>query len=606
MNVSSKALLLVAAGMVAALSSNACTIKEADGAAGAGGASGSNSAGTSAGGSATGGAGGSAAGTGGAGGASGGAGGASGGAAGTAGATANPCGAVPTTGECVDKQTIRTCQISEESGAPSKLVDVKCSSQEECKIVQGAARCSPIGECYNGDTRCKDATTVETCTANKWVASSCGTSKCASKPGFPASCGLQDASSGLVLRGHLEYEFRKPNSTLTDFTTQLFTEAAVDFFVTVYEGADLIGAGLTSPGGGALKAGDWEVQLTKAVTPQSNVYFWPMLFDDSGNPRLAVARAESDSASHQKSNNYWYWGTPGCTAAPCGSDVGTYTIRENEGSGAAHIYQWFDYSIFRMQDLVPNVKPLTAAVFWEGGIGGKSAVKFDCGSCFAPPQMGGADVVYEPSSGASDHYDSSLNISGSSLSPHHWSRATINHEIGHWIMQAYSRSPGEGGPHYVDQVSKPGLAYSEGFASFQGQATVSGSPSSNDSVAFRKSNGTTFWVDIGKVSWEGGAFQLPDPNGALDQDINENVVASMMWSLWAANNASKPQGLGDGPLYKVLPTARLINGPNRGYSRVDFVDYLDALRCGNFATAGQVTAVTSDLKFPYDNQPQCP
>ena len=593
MNVSSKALLLVS-GMVVALSSNACTVKAADsGAGGASGASGSAGANTAGTGGATGGTGGAAAGSGGA-------------TGGSGGAAVNPCGAVSTVGECADASTIKTCVTSEDPAFPSKVIEVKCGAQEACKVVSGAARCAPVGDCYNGDTRCKDASTVETCQNNKWVASSCGGASCTAKPGNPASCALQDSSTGLVLKGHLDYEFRKPNATLTDFSTQLFTEAAVDFFVTVYEGSELIGAGLTSPGGGALKAGDWEVKLSKAVTPQSNVYFWPMLFDDSGNPRLAVAKAESDSASHQKSSSYWYWGTPGCDAAPCGNDIGTFTITEAAGSGAAHIYQWFDYSIFRMQDLVPNVKPLTAAVFWEGGIGGKSTVQFDCGSCFAPPQMGGSDVVYEPSSGAADHYDASLNISGSSGSPHHWSRATINHEIGHWIMQSYSRSPGEGGPHYVDQVSKPGLAYSEGFASFQGQATTSGGPANNDSVAFRKSKGTTFWVDIGKVSWEGGAFTLPDPNGPLDQDINENVVASMMWSLWAANNASKPQGLGDGPLYKVLPSARLLDGPNRGYSRVDFVDYLDALRCGNLATAAQVTAVTSDLKFPYDNQQQCP
>ncbi len=594
MNGSSKALLLAAAGLLAAMSTNACVVKEADGAAGAGGAAGSSAAGASAGAATTGGAGGTNAG------------GTNAGGTNAGGAAANPCGAVPTTGECADKQTIRTCQVSEEPGAQPKLVESKCGSQAQCSMVKGTAQCTPIGECYNGDSRCKDATTVEACQNNKWVASSCGAAKCSSKPGFAASCAQQEASTGLTLRGHLAYEFRKPNATLTDFTTELFTEAAVDFYVTVYEGSELIGAGLTSPGGGALKAGDWEVQLSKAVTPQSNVYFWPMLFDDSGNPRLAVARAESDEASYQKSNNYWYWGTAACAAAPCGADAGTYTIRESEGSGAAHIYQWFDYSIFRMADLVPDVKPLTSVVFWEGGIEGKQPIKFDCGSCFAPPQMGGADVVYDASSGAADHYDASLNISGSAASPHHWSRATINHEIGHWVMQSYSRSPGEGGPHYVDQASKPGLAYSEGWASFQGQATVSGSPSDNDSVGFRKSNGTTFWVDIGKVSWDGGAFELPNPNGPLDQDINENVVAAMMWSLWAANNASKPQSLGDGPMYKVLPSPRLLDGPNRGYSRVDFVDYLDALRCGNLATPAQVTAVTSDLKFPYDNQPKCP
>lgn len=516
---------------------------------------------------------------------------------------AGPCGEVPVLGECATATTIKSCVVSEESGVDPKVLEVTCKAGTQCQMVNGAAACKPIGDCFDGDTRCATASTLETCVSGKWQSTDCGGgNSCSAHPGQGATCALQEAGTGIKLRGHLEYEFRKPNAALTDFSSTVSQEAAVDFFVTVYDGSDLIGMGLTSPGGNGMNPGDWEVELSKQPTDQTFYYFWPMLFDDNGNPRMAIAHAESDAADHQASTEYWSWGFgPVCDApGACNTtDTGNQLIDEASGSGAAHIYQWIDYGIFRVADLLPNETPLTVSVFWEPGI------KFDCGSCFAPPQMGGANVTYDKANDLVDHYESSLNIAGSDASPHHWSRTTINHEFGHWLMQSYSRSPGEGGVHYVDEASRPGLSYSEGWATFSGQTNISNSPADNDPIAFRKSNGTVFWVDLSKLTWSGGALELPDAEGPMDQYVNENVISAMMWSLWASQHAKNPQSLGDAPLYQVLRSNRLLQGPNRGYPTVDFIDYLDALKCENLATASQIGAVTTPVGYPYDNAEVC-
>lgn len=520
----------------------------------------------------------------------------------TGGDPSDPCKGVPTEGRCVDDGTIESCFISEEHDTAPQIITAKCDAGEICKIVNGSAACKPVGDCYDGDTRCADATTLEECVGGKWQSTDCGGVACVSQPGFGASCTQQEAGTGIKLRGHVNYEFHRPNADFTDFNSVTEVEPAVDMFVTVFDNGELIGMGLTSIGSGNLKAGDWEVELSRKPTDQTFYYFWPMLFDNNGNPRMALAHAQSSDVATQFSDEYWSFGFgPVCEqpGACDETDTGNQLITEDMGSGAVHIYQWLDYGIFRLEGLIPNIQPLTMAVYWEPGN------KWDCGNCFAPPQMGGAAVLYDKANNLVDHYDSSINISGTDDTPSHWARTTINHEFGHWITASYSKSPGEGGPHFVDQASKPGLAYSEGWATFAGQSNLSNGPDDPDPIAFRKSGGTSFWVDLEKIEWSGGGIELPDPNGPIDQLINENVVTSMMWSLWASNRAYAPQGLGDVPMFTVLPSSRLVGNVNRGYSKVDMVDYLDALECEGLASGDNVLNVTEPVGYPYDHQPIC-
>ena len=53
------------------------------------------------------------------------------------------------------------------------------------------------------------------------------------------------------------------------------------------------------------------------------------------------------------------------------------------------------------------------------------------------------------------------------------------------------------------------------------------------------------------------------------------------------------------------PSGRLTGGANRGYAKVDFVDYLDALKCESLTDASTIDAVTKPVGYPYDNQELC-
>ena len=76
-------------------------------------------------------------------------------------------------------------------------------------------------------------------------------------------------------------------------------------------------------------------------------------------------------------------------------------------------------------------------------------------------------------------------------------------------------------------------------------------------------------------------------------------------SLWASSNADAPQGLGD-PTLEAMNSTRLTGGMNRGYSTIDFVDYLDALKCDGVATSAQIDAVRDAFSFYYDHAQTCP
>ena len=92
---------------------------------------------------------------------------------------------------------------------------------------------------------------------------------------------------------------------------------------------------------------------------------------------------------------------------------------------------------------------------------------------------------------------------------------------------------------YVSQASKPGLAYSEGFATAWGQRNTSSIDAGEwDAVYLAKQRGTTWWFDIAAATindWT--SPPAIDAGGPLDQPLSELHVARMVWHLWAPPSA---------------------------------------------------------------------
>ncbi len=222
----------------------------------------------------------------------------------------------------------------------------------------------------------------------------------------------------------------------------------------------------------------------------------------------------------------------------------------------------------------------------------RPADQLDILNVFYTSAVGGAKVLYDDQGGLSDHYKTSISLSGSVATPSHWASSVIAHELGHWVVATYSRWPGEGGSHYVNQPSIPGLAWSEGAATFVSHSVRS------DPLYFSKQKGTSFWVDLDALEASGSALPLPNPSGALDQPVCESVVTALVRDL--DDPAPKGLGLAEAEVFGALASARMTGGLNRGYGKLDLVDDLDALTCGGVPAASLSTWVKDRFGFPYD------
>jgi len=189
-------------------------------------------------------------------------------------------------------------------------------------------------------------------------------------------------------------------------------------------------------------------------------------------------------------------------------------------------------------------------------------------------------------------------------------------------MDSYGASPYEGGPHTLDCPTYPGQAWSEGWATgFSSLARAS-------SIYYDKQQGSFFWLDIAPTGQSSGSlWPKPKQSAGLYQQMSENEVAGILWSL-AVKPAQADEYLGTSQfLMDALRSSRMNSSPFlRGYQRHSWeivpgscqktnvqthantapmlADYLDALAC----SGGSPSAISGALKagqpagsgYPYD------
>ncbi|HEU4412752.1 MAG TPA: hypothetical protein VFS43_46340 [Polyangiaceae bacterium] len=560
--------------------------------------------------------------------------------AGSGGGAALDCGDVPASGRCIDNGTaIEYCRTPPPNDqgrqGPPTTVRVDClAGVESCReLADGTAACEldqAAGVvCRPGDTLC-EGDTLRACSADgkAFEETDCAADgqSCRTPPQQPAQCVAFSSAGGNAprLSGAVKFERRGMSET---GPTGITVDAAWLDFVAIYNGDKYIGSDVTDADG------KFDAELTEPANEDTTVYVFAMDFDaTTQQPLVAVVRNDDPGITTQTSTDYWFWsnkdyqGTNGQGTITVDGDNATmseFVIPERDGAGALRVFQWIRYGMLRLDDPAgltgsnglesTKGKPQqTVAVFWSPGVDSV------CGACFLGKQGGGA-LVKPKDTTTEDHYDTLMQISGSNGSPTHWSYSVLSHETGHWTMANYSRSPGEGGQHFVGQASKPGLAWSEGWATAFGQWNSSDTFGGEyDPVYFDTQDGTTFWVNIATAAYTGGALQKPDPAGGIDQFINENVVSSMVWHLWhpeqarfsaapGGTDAGTYAGAGDDAMFRAVQSDRILRDQyNRGYFKVDLVDFYDAVTCGGGASDGNVGDVSADVGFPWDSDPTCP
>ncbi|MCS6902207.1 MAG: hypothetical protein NZX77_20885 [Polyangiaceae bacterium] len=462
-----------------------------------------------------------------------------------------------------------------------QVVQGTCSPGTVCKQQEDWTGCVLEADCVEGASYCEGPSVQVVCLGGKWVKHPCGgQEECrVSLGGAVCTATVSEAGQTFQIKGRLFYEYRPIRQDRTDYDVPTL-DSARGLIALAYDGDEYLGGTYTSE-----EDGTFSIEVSKKPTPATSLYFFPMLYDQGWVPQFAVAVPDTLSYTNLKSSAYYAFGRTTGEAL----DVGSIVVTEAEGSGAIHIHQWVLYSILQLRLMAPEAKPFNVLALWAPG------KRFDCGNgtCYVPRGLG-ATVDY---GSGQDFYEGALLISGTSITPHELSSSVILHEFGHYTMDAYSRSPYEAGPHSLSMLEPPGMAWSEGWATYLAQGMK------QDPLYFDKQEGTVWWYNVDKPY--PSAPKL-NPNGPMDQQLGEGNVTHMLWHLddtveegWDKSNLQMPS------LIRAFTSKRLMDkSMNRGYKTVDFVDFLDALRCGGAPSAG-VLSVTKNEGFPYDNKPTC-
>lgn len=528
-------------------------------------------------------------------------GGTAGGSGGGGSSMSDPCMGIPTTGRCFNPMTIQYCAAVSGNTTPS-VQSYSCAAGTTCALVdagfQTVAECKLNGACIPGMTQCLGSAQLQTCSSGgAWTNSACP-GACVNS-GTGAFC--RPASATGTLSGKLAYEARGPNANYpTDWSATKFSAAAQGFLAISYTQCNttcqLVDAKVTD------SQGAYTVSVAGAVDAGDVLAFAAIAFSADGGVAYMVADPQVDAGvqlvGSTPNPRVWSWAIATGAVTP----GGTITIQETGGSGAARVYDYLRYSYAHAATEYGG-RAGVPLVIWLG-----YGTSWNCGSCFglAPTTAFGAQ------------FQSQMWLNGSLSAQEYWSDAVTAHELGHWVMASFGFPGIEGGQHCLGWPDPPGMAWSEGFATWHS------SDVRNNPVYYDKQSGSMFYLDLAARSYSPGhnAWSRPAPAAGLLQDLDENELAAMLWSLSNSSpgaDASLFSALASPRMTTRMLAALLGNQANlRGYTqhtwssacpiagRQDLAhpipalpDFLDALVCGGFSTGAVNAATNPTTAYPY-------
>jgi hypothetical protein len=464
-----------------------------------------------------------------------------------------------------------------------------CVAGTRCVDSVAGAICQAVDQCVDGQVECHGTRAAE-CVGGRWVEEPCA--RGCVQNALDASCRPNLAT--VRYSNNLQYQmlFARPNLSDWDPTPQ--PEPARGFVVASFANGrvlDVVTTAMANPATFNIEivdpavADDDDFLLAAPVRLTADGDLIYGVFD----PGLSVGSHAIDVPSEDARLWFWSW-----TATRIPSEAGV-VIQLDGGGGAAFAFDYLRY-VYDFAEGFYGRKAGTSLAFWLG-----MGVSWNCGACFAQVPWSGfssnADVlnhVWLPG-GADQGY---------------WSGAVLAHELGHWVMKNYGASPNEGGTHVMGIPSHPGLAWSEGFATWFSSLVR------NEGLYYDKQGGSFLWVDLDDRRFSSGVpWNRPWPGGGLEQMIDENEVASMLWRLSTDENVDGLLAALSSPRMTTSPflrgyTTRTWEGLNaEGYalpytsttaSAPHLADFLDAVVCGGVVSANAVDAVTEPAShYPY-------
>lgn len=518
----------------------------------------------------------------------------------------DPCDGISSFGICADASTVKLCSIPTGQSTPT-VVTVRCSQIETCKVdAHGFARCEKLpGKCEPGASECTGTHQARECNAQgTWENYTCP--QCSASP-LGVMCSSGETGETMSWSGVVTYESKGPNESMTGWMTRGYAYAQ-GALIYSYRYDDVLGGHVFVDDATVDDYGNFTVDIPNPPGPNDLLVLYAARPNASrtgieyaiAEPDVPIGEWDVTKPIPEDDSHLWSWAWYSDSLGAPGANL---HIGAEHGSGVMQVFDWLRYIHGSTEYFFG--KPGTPLVVWM-----RNNTSWNCGACFS-----------ETSAKVSSYgFGAQIWIPMTAQDETYWSDAVTGHEIGHWVMSSYGRSPLEGGPHYLSCPTFPGQAWSEGFA------TWFSSLARTDSIYYDKQQGTFFWFDIDTRKYGGGyPWQSPKPADGLLQLIDENEVAAMLWEL--SDTTSSPafgqpanQIFFDAlasPVVKkdwYVPYGRgykrhtwEVSGGSCGKKNVVetslpvpmFADYLDALRCEGM-TASEIDAVTKPgTRYPY-------
>jgi hypothetical protein len=390
-----------------------------------------------------------------------------------------------------------------------------------------------------------------------------------------------------LVRGRVTFERRRANEARTAWGP-IETVDAAGFAVYAMRGDTMIGEAVTTVG--PADAGRFELRVAAALEPEDRIVVAALVGRD-GALELTVASPELPrgawSAFRRSSTmppRTWSWSWSASEVIAAGPVLRLH-IDEEKGSGVANVFDVARATVDAARRAYPD-RPRRSLLMWMD-----PGVEWSCGACFTA-QPGEA---FGQSFAGQIAFPSGANET-------HWASAVAAHEVGHWVMNSYGISPMQGGAHSFNMTLRPGLAWSEGYA------TWFGAVARNDSVYLDRQGGTMFWSDIAARRFGRGGAELspwtrPDPRAGVLQGISEEEVAAILWAIEPTGARAALHRAFASPRMTVRPFARGFISEFGGSSPI-LPDFLDALVCGGVPAARIDAATRGDFPYP-SSAPDC-
>ncbi len=348
--------------------------------------------------------------------------------------------------------------------------------------------------------------------------------------------------------------------------------------------------------------GAFDFNITRPVKKGDKVLFVPALLSSTNEVVFTVLNAGTVSFQEKQEDinvfaDLWVWSVP----VPSSGKVGRAIIKEDDGSGAVFIFSMATRALqdvvkYMLEDRLENLKPI--AYIWAPGKDWKEDV--ECVSCYVPPNQNITLLV----NNSSVQFQQFVFLGGSRSGSSAWGAPVLLHELGHYVMQNYSRDDSLGGKHLLGEKIEPAFAFSEGWASFFATSAMGRWSKQPYPYFWNIQQNSFFWLNYNEISPE-SAIALPTLDGGIEQDIDESFVASALYNLWDGKDVAEVgeddgAALGTEAVFSAISSSRF-KRQDRGALGADLVDFVDALVCASPQESTNVDNTLQYFGFPYDS-----